>query len=245
MGIFGDVLTSVLNQDVNRGVSVDSRVFFVSSALNAMSAVGSLFRQGSADYATVYRPLLQSLGGNGYLQYADILNHTLGLDNAESRVVARINVGNYLRTAGRALEMDVRSSRGQTVLSNPMRPLIGQMAMAAYANDHEAFRDARMAAIRIAKEDKEEDPADFVARKFEGYHPLRSIFKTEPSEDEVMKLLREMDGDGRATVMTAVRMFNAYSEQIGAKPTTGRPSKLVNLPKLKSLSEVRSRAMAF
>ncbi len=46
---------------------------------------------------TAILPLVQALGGSGYLQYVDLLNNALSLDNAEARVTARINVGNILR----------------------------------------------------------------------------------------------------------------------------------------------------
>jgi hypothetical protein len=150
-GVWGDIANSFLNRDTQRPFSVDNRVYFVSSLLSAKSALQNWYEQGSADYSTVYRPLLASLGGSGYLQYAQIMNNAMSLDNQEARVTARINATNYLRTVGRELNMDVRVSAGGEVLSTPMRPPMGQMVLAAYANDAVGFREAWREAIAVAR----------------------------------------------------------------------------------------------
>jgi len=95
------------------------------------------------DYQTVVRPLFQTLGGNGLLQNLGALNHLLAADDTEARVANRISVNNYLRVAGHELNMDVRSFGGMMqnqTAPNPIKPFIGQMVLAAMANDHEAFR---------------------------------------------------------------------------------------------------------
>jgi hypothetical protein len=186
----------------------------------------------------VYRPLLQSLGGGGYLQYAQIVNHALSLDNAEARVTARINAGNLLRVAGRELGMDVRVSGGGDTMSTPIRPYMGQMVLAAYGNDATAFREAYLQAVQIARAQKEPDPARYVAEKFAGYNPLRSVFRTEPSQLEVAKLMQQVGDANRPALQSALQMFNAYGTQIGCKPDFGKAPKAERLP---DLNEVRRR----
>lgn len=224
-GVFGDALNSALNQDTNRQFSVDSRVFFVSSTLQALNSLGTWWRQGDATYATVGRPLLQALGGSGYLQYADALNNALGLDNAEARVVKRVNVSNFMRSAGRELGMDVMTGRGSAALPNPIKPWVSEMYLASLSNDASGFRSAYRNAIAAARDEKKPDAEDFVKRSFASYNPLRTVFRTEPSIEEYQKLLTRMDDQGRATVQTAIRLYNGYASQLGIKEDYGRKSK--------------------
>lgn len=180
-------------------------------------------RQGNADWATVGRPRFQALGGSGYLSYADILNNALGLDNSEARTSNRISVNNYLRVTGRELDMDVRSARGAgAAMPNPIKPFIGQMVMAAYANDAQGFAQARRAAIMEAMSEgrKREDAEDYAKRSYSSYHPLRVVFKTEPSQPEYLKILNSMDDNGRTSVATAVRMFNSISWKLQGSSVT-------------------------
>lgn len=242
-GVWGDIANSMLNRDTQRPFSVDNRVFFISSMLAAKNALQNWYEQGSADYQTVYRPMIAALGGSGYLQYAQILNNAMSLDNPEARVTAKINATNYLRTAGRQLGMDVRASGGGDVLSTPIRPAIGQMVLSAYANDHRGFTEAYREAVAVAKAQGEPDPAKYVSQKFAGYNPLRSVFKTEPSQLEYHRILNSLDEDGRQAVSTAMRLFNGYVSQLGLKPDFGRQQ--VTTGRAPSLQEVRRMAASY
>jgi hypothetical protein len=245
-GFFGEAVNGMFNMDTTRELSVDSRVFFLSALKNTYNSLSTWYKQGEADWPTVFRPMAQALGGSGYLQYADILNNATSADNAESRVVRRINVNNYLRTVGRELNLDVRTGRGMQALPNPIKPHIGQMVLAAYANDPVGFRDAYREAVQAAREERKPDPKDHVARSFSAYHPLRMVFRTEPSEAEYRKILGTLDDDGRMAVASAVRLFNGYAAQVGGTATVGRqPKKQTLVPQLVkrlSLDDVRRRA---
>lgn len=207
-GILGEVPNKFFNYDTQRDFSLDNRILFVNSLLATMKATGDWVHQGNADWATVGRPMFQALGGSGYLQYADILNNQLGLDNAEARVSKRISVNNYLRVTGRELDMDVRASRSSGAMPNPLKPYIGQMVMAAMANNAADFKSAWRAAVQeaIDQGDRPDAARDRVQRSYSSYHPLRVVFKTEPDENEFRQLLAAMNDDGRTTVATAVRM---------------------------------------
>ena len=241
LGLGGEAVNSFANRDTQRPFDLDHRVLFMSSLLSAQQAVQNWFQQGSADYATVYRPLMQALGGSGYLQYAQIINHALSLDNAEARVTARINAGNILRVAGRETGLDVRANGGGDSMSNPMRPLVGQMVLAAYGNDAAGFRQAYVMALAQAKEQGEPDPQKYVASKFAGYNPLRSVFRSEPSQLEVARMMGSLDDDDRQAVHGALHLFNAYGEQIGVKADFGRTPKPTTLSSI-TLDEARRRA---
>ena len=248
-GVFGDAANAALNSDTNRDFSVDSRVFFVSSMLSAMKSVGTAIRQEQVDYAGVVRPLAQALGGSGYLQYADTVNNALSLagvkmDNVESRVVARMNVNNYLRAAGKMLKMDVRTGKGMASIPNPIKPYVGQMVLAAYANDAAGFREAHRSAVREAREEKKADPEKSVLQSFTAYHPLNTVFRVRPTEDELSRALRLMSQDGRAAVSTAIRLFNGYGEQLlppGNKSTAFNMGKVEKAPALRTFNPDRVR----
>jgi hypothetical protein len=117
-GIWGDIANSYINRDTEKPFSMDNRIFFMSSLLGAKRALSNWFEQGHADYQSVYRPLIQSLGGSGYMQYAQILNTLTSefgsgpMFQQEARITARINAGNFIRVAGRELGMDVRVGGG-------------------------------------------------------------------------------------------------------------------------------------
>jgi len=224
-GIAGEIPNYWLNQDNSRPLSVDSRVFFVSTLLNAQRGIMNMIHQRSMDYQTVVRPLMQSLGGNGYFQYAGLINHTMGLDDAEARVEARISVNNYLRVAGRDQNVEVRTYQGmaQTAgTANPLRPLVGQMILAAYANDSNGFNDARKEAVLKAKEDgmKPDEALKKITQMYEDASPLRVVFKSLPSQTEYNKMLATMDEQGRTAVATAVRLYQHYGVMIGATAST-------------------------
>jgi hypothetical protein len=249
-GVLGEVPNKWFNYDSQREVSLDNRIFFVSSALSLEKALMNWVRQGNADWATVGRPMTQALGGSGYLQYAGILNNALGTDNAEARVSNRISVNNYLRVGGRELGLDVRAARNTGEgAPNPVKPLIGQMVLAAYANDSADFRRAWREAIAVAAQNgrSQDEARDYVQRSFSSYHPLRTVFKTEPSENEYRRLLAAMNDNGRTTVATSINLFNHYGEQVknskgvGIAPNKGAAQK----PKSKlTLEELRKRAAA-
>jgi hypothetical protein len=256
-GIFGDAANSFINRDTQRPFSVDNRVFFVSSLLAAKRALQNWYEQGSADYQTVYRPLLASMGGSGYLQYAQILNNAMSLDNAEARVTAKLNAQNYLRVAGRELNMDVRVSTGGESISNPIKPYIGQMVLSAYANDPVTFREAYRSALAEAKQEKGSlaEAQDYVQRSFAAYHPLRTVFKTEPSAMEVQRLVAMLPDEGHQAVASALRLFNNYAAQVqnskgvGLKPNLGRSTSSSGsahaLTPTLNLDEIRRRAVGY
>jgi len=232
LGIIGEIPNAIVNASTTKEFSVDSRVFAVSSALAMKNVLATIYQQdGTMTYQTVMRPFFAATGGSGYLQNFDAINGLLGLDNAESRLVRRINVSNQLRVAGREMEMDLRTGRGSAVMSNPVRPFVSNMLLAAYANDAGDFRKSYQDAISAAvREFPGEDPYEKVASMFEGMHPLKSVFASRPSTQEYQRLLSAMGG-GAGEVSTAIRNLNAYGQQVitrrggtGIKPFTGTDS---------------------
>lgn len=226
LGLGGEAINSVLNSQTNRDFTLDNRIFFMSSLLSVIRAAGTWARQGrEGTWQTVYRPLFQGIGGSGYLQYADLLNNMMSLDNQESRVVARINVGNYLRTAGRGIGWDVRSSKGQSTAASASHAWISEMLLSALADDPVSFREARMKAVAASKEEGYPDAEDHVKRSFTSLNPLKTPFQTTKTEAEYRKLINSMNENGQEAVRGAVRNYNRYAERIGIKPFEGKQPK--------------------
>jgi hypothetical protein len=237
-GLWGDLANTVANLGGGgdlRGISMDSRVVLLNSMTSLMQTANALIAQDAADYSTIYRPVLQSLGGSGYLQYAQIVNRATGdalhripiagdLLAAEAKVTSRINVSNWLRAAGRELQMDVRQSTGRGGSTpTPTRPYISQMVLGALSQDSEMFYAAYQNALQeVARDFPDRDPDEYVRRAYSASNPLRTVFKTPPSETDYMMILSRLPDDGREDVAMAIELFNAYGESIGAKPFDGK-----------------------
>lgn len=228
LGIAGDFANSFINVSTAREFSIDSRVFAVSSFTGIFKALSTYYHQGSATYATVGRPLLQAMGGSGAIQYLQVINGITGSDNQEARATARVNVNNWLRVTGRRLEMEVKTAKGGDFVPNRTTPYVRDMVLAAYANNYADFFEAYRKAVVTAREDKRENPEDYVKRAFQYQHPLKSVFKTVPGEKDYAALLREMPEGGRHDVTEAVNLFNRYGVALGLDPFTGQKSKPEN-----------------
>jgi hypothetical protein len=223
-GLPGDIANAWVNKDTTRGFTPDNRIFFVSSLINTKRALQTWFDQGNADWATVYRPLMQSLGGNGAIQYLDLTNKMLSLDNAEARTSARLNVNNYFRITGRELGLAVRpTSDGGDFATSPIKLQLGQMTLAAYANDNAEFKAAYLQALRVAKSEGKADPKKYVAEAFASHNPLRTVFTTPPTKAQYEQMLAVMSPDGRVAVGSAMLHFNHFLKQIGGREFEGKP----------------------
>ncbi len=247
-GFIGEGANYFLNDDNVRPITLDNRIFFANALQNTFNASRALYHQTApqiaagniqgaidtaTDYQTVVRPLFQTLGGNGLLQNLGAINHMLSMDDAEARVSNRISVNNYLRVAGRELDLNVRTFGGMLqnqTTPNPIKPFVGQMVLAAYANDHEAFnnawRKAKAQALQAqpaGKKDADEAQKKVVSM-FEAQNPIRIVFSSPPTEAEYQHLLQQLPDNGKQSVQEALRMFGHYSGQIGGTEVVlGKP----------------------
>lgn len=259
-GMAGDVVNSLVNTDTNRPFSVDSRVLFLSSIFGLGRATSTWIKQGSFDYGSVGRPYMTALGGSGFLQQIDVINHALTtagfqpLMEAEAKMVAKISVQNYLRAGGRSLSMDVRTGTfgAQGGIPNPAKPFVGQMVLASYANDPQGFAEANRKAViaRMKAEKVSYDEAkDYVKRAYQGMHPLTVVFQTKPTDAEFMRLVAGLPDHGKIAVMTALRNYGYYGKLLGIEPSIGRreekPKTISRMTQLPRLQDVRQQAMAY
>lgn len=229
LGMFGEGLNTLIGSGAggdNRMLSVDQRVVALSSLQSLIRSVQSFANQDfDADYVHVIRPLAQAVGAGGLMQYMQLANNALGLDNAESRATARLNASNWLRVVGRDLDLEVRPGGGGYNTPTPLTPWLTRMELAAYANDAGDFSEAYRGALEEAAKSGKPDPKDYVKRAFETRNPLRSVFKTAPTAGEYTRILGELPEAGARDVSEAVRLINTYGAQIGVKPFDGREEK--------------------
>ena len=252
LGLLGEGINGLANVGLggdNRSIfSLDQRVLALSALNNIQNAVSSFIHQDmTADYAHVVRPLASSLGGVGMLQYMQLANHTLGFDNAESRLTARVSAQNWLRVEGRTLNMDVRTSDGGGSYASPtpLSPHLTHMELSSYANDAEGFKSAYLAAVKTAQKMGIDDPAGHVKRAFAARNPLKSVFATALTKTDYQKLLNAMPDTGREQVQSAVAYFNEYAAQIGAGQFSGKAdNKPVAFKPAKRLTPVYFRTAA-
>jgi len=248
LGLWGDAANTVLNYAGTgdlRGFSLDNRVVVFNSIINTVAAITTFAKQGEADYASVYRPLIGALGGAGYMQSFQVLNNLLSADNAEARVTARINAANILRGVGREMNLDVRIGRasGAYVAANPITPAVSRMVLAALADDQADFLTAYNEAITATREENLKqlangrpptypDPAEHVRRAYASRNLLRTVFQTPPTEGEYQQMLARLPAGQREDVQLAVLLQNKFAGFIGASEFEGQKDKKQKPPPL-------------
>ena len=224
---FANSLTNVLDpKSGQRDFSLDSRVLVMSQFANFRDMVRNLINQdGTATYASVGRPFLSSLGGNGAIQYLQIWNNLTGADNAEARVTAKISAQNWLRAAGREIGLELKGGEGRSS-PTPLSVQVREMQLAAYAGDRIGFLEAYRAAVEAARREAPANakPGEAEARvlaSWRGRNPLTSTFRSKPTEMQVFQLLSAMDDSGRAAVQGALAAYDQFTEMIAPVKMTG------------------------
>lgn len=227
-GFATDLLNRIVNYDTQRNLSLDDRIVAISSIENLVNtvAVEPFQTGGNLTYASTVRPFLQAIGGGGVLQYLQVANNLLGLNNQEAAINARINTGNYLRAAGRELEMPVRVMSGPMEAPTPVSPYMHQMEIAAIIDNPELFRAAYQNAVEAARQQGHDDAEKYVAQNFADRHPLRRIFRTTPTDTEYRRMLGVMGDLGSQQVRDAVNSYNRYlGTYFSRQPFYGRVEK--------------------
>lgn len=230
-GNIGGLAADMMNQFIapydpnsgQRGFSMDQRILVMSQFLNFQQGMSNLVHTGNADWAGFWKPMFQSIGGNGAIQSLDIINNALGLDNQESRLVSRINASSYLRAAGQEAQVELRGSAGAST-PTPVSTWTNHMLTAAMANDRMGFLDAYRNAQDAAKEMVGDDPNIPLAKRdseararvlqgWEGRSPL-SVFRFKPTQAQLNQLLSLMDDQGKQDVADAVNRYTTFSRLI-------------------------------
>lgn len=227
-GFASDIINQIVNFDTQRNLSLDNRIVAINaiSTLLTSGITTPIHQGGNLTYASVGRPILQAIGGGGVLQYLQILNNALDLNTQDAAINSRINTGNYLRAAGRELNLPVRVTTGAAELPTRATPYLQQMELAALVNNQELFRTAYRSAVDAARDDGRDNPERYVADNFTDRHPLKRLFKTSPTEGEYRKMLGEMDPYGAGQVRGAINSYNRYlTNWFGKKSYYGKADK--------------------
>lgn len=211
-GFATDIINQVVNYDSQRNLSLDNRIVAVNaigSLLNSLVAT-PIHQKGNLTYASVGRPLLQSIGGSGVLQYLQIMQNLLGLNTQDAAINSRINTGNYLRAAGRVLDLPVRVMTGPQGVPTPITPYLQQMELGALVNNQDLFREAYRNAVQAARAENQPNPEKYVADNFAERHPLKRLFKGAVSETDYRRMLGQMGDYGASQVRGAINSYNRY-----------------------------------
>ena len=240
--LFSQIFTPLTDPNSGqRAFSLDQRVMAMSQLLTVQQAITNYINQdGEATYASVYRPLFQALGGNGVLHGVDMVNEFLGLDNQQARMVARTNVGNWLRSAGREVGLELRKAGGGGS-PTPVTAWVREMQLASYANDRVGFMDAYRRAIAAAREMGKEDPQKSVLASWRSRNPLE-VFKADPTEQELRRLFSVMDPSGQRAVRDSMRLFEEYTELISPSDFQRYMNRSMSRSRPPSIESLRRRA---
>lgn len=235
-GMFGEVMNGIVNaQQGKKILSFDERVVWANSLMNWQNllsttlATGALTDPSRLTYNQFWRPFLQNIGFGGAMGNVQVVNNVLGLNNAESRTAARININNALRGAGRQVGVEVRPySAGGMARPAPHTPHVTAMILAAISDDGDKFRSSyRNAVETIMKEQgiSRGEAETRVSRSFSQRHPIRSVFRSVPSRKEYQSMLSVMNPNLRLSVQQGIDSFNRWGETIGSRPYFGRENR--------------------
>ena len=241
-GAYSEVISGVLNaQQGMRPFEPSSRIMAFAKFNQVMNLTGNLILANPPlDWANFGRPVTQLVGANNLLQYTQIANTATGGQFApqEAALTKRTSVGNYLRASGRNLGLDVRSYSGSASRPTPLTPWVATMGRAAMQGDTFAFDSAYETAIRVAMGDDgnitREEAKKRVRSAFASRHPLRSVFKTSPTESQYRQILASLGGDA-AWVGNTIDEYNRYLRRLGLQAFDGtathRPTTAAGLRK--------------
>lgn len=235
-GMAGDVANSVVNwTDYNGGsgnpVSLDDRILVMSTVHNSINAIRNATMQRGTSYATVWRPFINSMGGNSFLQYVQLWNQATdrlgqelpgpvgGILKQEGRFTKRSNVYNIVRAAAREANLPL-SQGGGFSLPSKQRMHLREMQFAALDNDSESFMENYHNAVLAYMEDGDnprtyEDSINAVKSSWGYRHPLRTLFKQKLDDSEVALLYSKMPEGNRRDVQEAVILHEMYANLLG------------------------------
>ncbi len=224
-GLAGDLLAGMIVPGIDpttgmRTFSMDNRILIMSELLGIKDATNNFINQGGqATWQTVGRPLMSSLGGNGPIQAMDIINGFLGLDNAESRVVMRQNVGMILRAAARDVPgIELRKGVPMGAASTPVSMWVREMQTSSMANSRLDFLNAYRNAVEEARADWGDEAEKHVLSSWKARDPMLTTFQGRPTDEEKARIFNVMTPEGKGIVQEAERLYQEYSELIEPSP---------------------------
>jgi hypothetical protein len=250
-GLGADVAFSALVAPLDpasgqRQFSLDSRVLAYSQLKTLADALKSVVMQdGQMTWASGGRQIMMALGGNGPIQYVQMLNQMgFEVSEAEARVIARQNVYASIRQAAVNSGVPVRAGGG-AVTPNETNVWLRDMQMAAFAGERLSFRDAYLKAVDAERRTGETDPAQKVREAWRRRSPFRVLENPRPTPVELQKIYAGMDDNGRRLVQEAIRNFETFSTFIEATPMEKQLARARRAMDPAARMEARRRALGY
>jgi len=246
-GLGGDLAAQIISpqldpQSGQRTISLDQRVLVMSQFLGVQQALTNFLNQDyTATWASVERPLVQALGGNGALHAVDLVNAALGLDNQESRMVQRTNSTAWLRSAAREVGGIELQRSGVAGSPTPVTVWVREMQLAALANDRLDFQEAYQKALQAARNLGAPDPEKKVLESWRSRDPLE-VFKSKPTDYDMARMLLVMDDEGRRAVRESINLYKQYTEMIAPTQMETRMKQMMSQSRPPSIESIRRRA---
>lgn len=224
-----------------RGFTLDSRVFAYSQLKTLAQALIAIPMQDwNMTWAGGARNIMLSLGGNGPLQYIQILNQMgLNVNQAEAEVIQRQNIYASVRQAAAVSGISVKKGGG-AVTPTEEGLWIREMQLAAFAGDASRFHENYLKALAEAEENGEKDPQARVRYLWRGRDPFR-VLDNKPSEVELQTLYAAMDESSRRLVQEAVTNYERFKNMLEPTPMEKKIKR--RMSSLESRLEARRKAI--
>jgi hypothetical protein len=213
-----------------RGFSLDTRVLAMAQGLNLMDAMKNAIHSRSLDYQLVLRPLMYTMGGNGYLQNHQMITNLFGIDSSERRVSNMIGNRNKVRAALAELEIERKPVAGGSFRASPFSTQIRRMEREAYANDNLGFMDAYKSAIEEAIARGDEDPEKSVLMAFKRRNLRTGISKYKINDEEWSRVINVFEKDKSESLIHAMSMHEKYIRILEMSGKISLPSPLMSAP---------------
>jgi hypothetical protein len=193
-----------------RGFSLDTRILGMATIINTMDAFKNAYHSRSLDYNLVIRPLLYSMGGNGFLQTQQAITNLMGIDTIERRVSDMIGNRNKVRAALSTLEIERRPAVSGGFRATPFSVHIRKMEQAAYANDEKLFQEAYSQAVLAAIERGDADPEKSVLQSYKRRTLKSGLSRYTLSDDEWSKVLNVFTAEQANSLRRAESMHKKF-----------------------------------
>jgi hypothetical protein len=201
----------------SRGFSVDSRVLLFSQAQSMLSVAATLNQQGfEADYKSVYRPLMYSLGLNAGFHYTQALTNAMGIDSQERRIADISGLRNDLRAGAKAERIPLQRAMKFAVTSSKASMYLQQMQRAAYAMDNEDFFRAYSKAVGAVREELKEkgrmgvSAEAVVLSRFKARDPMRLVTDRKMTPEQWARISPRISQSSREKMQKLITSRDHY-----------------------------------
>jgi hypothetical protein len=245
-GIYQEMATNALLGATGESFQRDitNRIMLISMAsnlsdvfLNYLSAIDTRSADTFApEYSSVIRPLMNIVGMNNVIQFAQYSNNLLGTEDfplfsSEYKVTNVLNQRNKLRAITKAIGIETQKvGGGLSYRPNAMSIAIREMERSAYVGDRDSFLEAYRLALQLSDD---ADPKKDVADRFKRRNLRNGVSKYALGDSDWIKLLSVLDPEDRNDIEDALLKHSYYLQLIGGKPKGESRTKRVQIDDLR------------